>query len=87
MAYIVEVDEKGELSIPGELLPDATPHRRYVLETHGSTLLLKPVEGKLPFWATATPEERAARFREWVRSHPPGPVLPDEAFNRESMYD
>jgi hypothetical protein len=87
VAHIVEVDEKGELSIPRELLPDATPHRRYVLEVNGSTIMLKLEDGKLPFWATATPEERAERFRQWVQSHPPSPILPDEAFDRESIYD
>jgi hypothetical protein len=41
-----------------------------------------------PFYATATPEERAKAFVEWARSHPvhEGPPLSDEAISRESIY-
>ena len=39
------------------------------------------------FWATTSPEERAAVFRRWATSHEGGPNLPDEALSRESIYD
>ena len=41
-----------------------------------------------PFWQRATPEERSQNFREWVSqlSHT-SPSLPDEAFDRSSIYD
>ena len=40
-----------------------------------------------PYWETATPQERASRWRHWVQSHRGGPSLPDEALRRENMYD
>jgi hypothetical protein len=42
----------------------------------------------LPFYATATPEERAQAILEWGRSHAPrdAPPLSDEAISRESIY-
>lgn len=42
----------------------------------------------LPFYATATPQERAEAFVEWADSHAPriGPPLSDEAISRESIY-
>ena len=41
-----------------------------------------------PFYATATPEERAQAVLEWGRSHAPrnAPALSDEAISRESIY-
>ncbi len=45
-------------------------------------------EPGLPFYATATPEERAQAFIEWGRSHAPSnhPPLSDEVISRESIY-
>ncbi len=40
-----------------------------------------------PFYATATPAERARAFREWAESHSrETPVLSDDAISRESIY-
>ena len=91
MGQIIEVDEKGGLYLPPEVLGDEQPHTPYVLEARNGTLTLTRLGTQLrqepPFWVTATPEERAKRFREWAASHPIGPELPDEAFSRDSMYD
>lgn len=40
-----------------------------------------------PFWATATPAERARAFKQWASSHEGGPGLPSEALRRENIYD
>lgn len=40
-----------------------------------------------PLWETSTPQERANRWRQWVRIHQEGSCLPDEALRRENMYD
>lgn len=41
-----------------------------------------------PFYATATPEEWERAFLEWTESHSAdAPVLPPEAFERESLYE
>jgi hypothetical protein len=42
---------------------------------------------KLPFYATATPKERARAYREWAESHSRDtPLLSDAAISRESIY-
>jgi hypothetical protein len=46
---------------------------------------LQPAEEK-PFWATATPQERAEDFERWAKTHRHGVGLPDEALRRENMY-
>jgi hypothetical protein len=44
-------------------------------------------EGKLPFYATASPEERARAWEEWCSlPRPRVPPLSDEAISRESIY-
>ncbi|MBW4684593.1 MAG: hypothetical protein KME40_05710 [Komarekiella atlantica HA4396-MV6] len=41
-----------------------------------------------PFWQRVTPIERAKEFREWISQLPKNsPSLPNEAFNRDSIYD
>jgi hypothetical protein len=42
----------------------------------------------IPFYATATPEEWERAFLEWTESHSTDtPILPPEAFERESLYE
>jgi transglutaminase-like putative cysteine protease len=65
MTQIVEVDERGTIQLPADLLTTLKPHARFVLERRGATLVLRPVASQL-FWATATPEERAAAVRRWA---------------------
>lgn len=45
-------------------------------------------QSQLPFWATATPEERAQSIIEWGMGHKPrnAPPLSVEAISRESIY-
>ncbi|NES95203.1 MAG: hypothetical protein F6K32_08205 [Desertifilum sp. SIO1I2] len=95
MSLIVEVSESGTLQLPTEILQAIQPHTRFVVEIEGDRdstatqyrLILSPVSAELPFWATATPKERAERFHQWVQSHKDGPNLPDEALRRENIYD
>jgi hypothetical protein len=86
MEQVVEVNEDGTLYLPPELIGHVGPHTRFVVEPQGEDLLLRLEPDSKPFWATATPEERAKRFDEWVASHKEGPNLPDEALSRESIY-
>lgn len=86
MPYVVEVNDQGALPVPPELQGVVRPHSRYVLEIQGDVLVLRPEE-RPPFWAAATPEQRKSAFLEWVKRHPAGPGLPDEALRRESLYD
>jgi hypothetical protein len=130
MSLIVEVNEDGALILPPEAVGNAKPHARFVVESVGEKLTLRPemtlptpekglsLEERLkrfnrwveshkggsnlplealsresiydesPFWATATPEERAQRFREWAsQERPDTTVLPLEALSRESIYE
>jgi len=51
---------------------------------------LEAVEEKeKPFHETATKEEWLAEFRKWIDSHKDKdyPVLPDEAYSRETIYE
>ena len=42
----------------------------------------------IPFWQSATPEERVKDFRDWVSQLPgTGVSLPDEALSRDSIYE
>ena len=88
MTYVLEIDQDGNLEIPSEILPEVTPHSRYHLEVLGDTLILRPQQS-IPFWASATPTQRAARFRAWGQqtTRPRAPILSDEALSRETIYD
>jgi hypothetical protein len=87
MTQILEVDEQGALYLPPELLGDVPPHTRFVVEVQGNTLTLRPQQSA-PFWATATPQERANAFLRWAsRERPKAPPLSDEALSRESLYE
>lgn len=48
----------------------------------------KTVMQTTPFWQSATPKERSHDFLEWVSGlNKIGPSLPDEAFDRTSIYE
>jgi hypothetical protein len=85
---ILEISQHGDLQIPSELLPQGKLYRRYHLEIDGETLILRPQKSD-SFWATATPAQRAVRFRQWAAEakRPIAPPLPDEALSRETIYD
>lgn len=87
MSQIVEVDERGTIQLPADLLITVKPHTRFALEQRGATLVLQPIAAQ-PFWTTATPEERAAAVRRWAAlDRPAAPPLNDAAVSREQMYD
>lgn len=87
MTQIVEVDEHGAIQLPADLLAAVKPHTRFALERRGATLVLQPLT-EAPFWATASPMERAAALRAWAAlSRPAAPPLSDAAIGREQMYD
>lgn len=87
MSEIVEVDARGAIQLPRDLLTAVKPHTRYVLEVQGETIVLRPVTD-LPFWQTATPQERADAARQWAAfERPAAPPIPDEALHRDQLYD
>lgn len=48
----------------------------------------QPTAKAAPFWQKATPIERAVDFRTWVAQLPKtGLSLPDDAFDRGSLYE
>jgi hypothetical protein len=84
---IVEVSEEGDLHLPADVLEHVRPHTRYEVSLHGDAIVLKPVDSPIPFWATASPRERAEDLARWAAGHTDGPGLPDEALRREHLYD
>lgn len=86
MSEIVELDERGTIQLPRDLLAVVKPHTRYVLEMQGETIVLRPVTA-LTFWQTAMAQERAEAARQWAAlERPAAPPIPDEALHREQMY-
>ncbi len=90
MEQIIEADANGTIVLSPEMIGTIKPHSRFTLEQENGKVILTPQEEK-PFWATATPEEWVADFRQWMariraNNDNRGP-LPDEALHRESMYD
>lgn len=87
MNHIVEIDARGVIQLPADLVLAMQPHTRFVLELRGATLVLQPVASP-PFWLTATPQERAAAVRQWAALERPAALpLSDAALSREHMYD
>jgi hypothetical protein len=88
MTYTLEISDQGGLQIPPELLPAGHTYTRYQLEIEGETLILRPQKSEA-FWITASPVQRAARFRDWAAQtkRPAAPPLSDEALSRETLYD
>ena len=86
-AFEVEADANGTLVLSSEITGIAKPHTRFIIERGNGQVTLTPKEEAKPFWATASPEERVADFRQWVASHTDGPNLPAEALRRESIYE
>ncbi|MDO8585475.1 MAG: hypothetical protein Q7T82_00365 [Armatimonadota bacterium] len=87
MGEMVEVNDEGNLVLPQKTIGSVDPHTRYVVEFHGKSITLRPVEGE-EFWANASRQEWVASFLDWANSpRPVAPILPDEALRRESMYD
>lgn len=87
MAYIVRTNEEGVLLLPPDVLGRAEPHATYSVEVEDGTLILRPAESK-PLWMIGTPQERAAAFRRWARTHPQREQpLPEQATHRDQMYD
>ncbi|WP_129629882.1 hypothetical protein [Candidatus Oscillochloris fontis] len=87
MSDIVEIDERGIIQLPSDLLTFVKPRTRFVLEVQGKTLVLHPITD-LPFWQIATPQERAEAARHWAAlERPVAPPIPDVALHRDQMYD
>lgn len=87
MSLIVEVNEDGVLTLPPEAIGNAKPHARFVVESQGETLTLRP-ELTLPSPKDGLSlEERLESFNHWVESHKDGPNLPLEALSRDSVYE
>jgi hypothetical protein len=74
---IVEVNDRGELVLPAELV-QAAPHTRLDADRKGDAVVLKPV-------AEATPEPRNI-LDGWL-TFPAGLGDPNLTFRREQMYD
>lgn len=85
MGQTIESDVDGVLVVPAGVLPPATRSR---VEPHGDVVILRREPSRADaWWASTTPEQRVAWFREWVSSLPPSAALPLEATRRDALYD
>jgi hypothetical protein len=54
----------------------------------GKLAVRSMTEEERQVYAALTPEEKAKRFLEWANQpRPETPILQDEAFRRENLYD
>ena len=62
---------------------------RYHVEMLNGKLAIRPMtEEEKQAYAAMTPGERVKKFLEWANQpRPETPILPDEAFRRENLYD
>jgi hypothetical protein len=87
MSAILEVDERGNLQLPADVLPISKPHTRYVASTNGHQVVLAPADDQKPFWTSASPAKRAEDILRWAADHTDGPGLPEEATHRDAIYE
>jgi hypothetical protein len=87
MSAIVEIDERGAIQLPDEVLAAIKPRTRYIVELQGERVVLHPQE-KLPARLIANPVERAETVRRWATlERPASLVLSEDELRRETMYD
>lgn len=62
---------------------------RYRVELSDGKLAVRPMtDEEKRAYNELTPEEKVQRFVEWANQpRPETPILPDEAFRRENLYD
>jgi hypothetical protein len=87
MNLILEVNEDGALTLPPEAIGNAKPHARFVVESQGEALTLRPEKGDQSSTSDDSVQEWIESFNRWVESHKDGPNLPLEALSRESIYE
>jgi hypothetical protein len=66
MTRILEVEENGTLTLPSDALENAPPRSRYVLETDGRNLLLRP-ETEKPAATRKRRKQSKLSWEEWER--------------------
>ena len=86
MMQVMEINEKGGLYLPPNMLNRAKPHTRYIVEVMDAQIILRP-ESKRPLWESASLDKRIVALRQWVQNHQKAHNLPDAALSRDSMYD
>jgi hypothetical protein len=87
MSLVLELSPEQEQRLEAEASRQGLSSEEYVLriveERIGS-----PVTEPGHLWRTLSPDEWTRKFTAWAGSVVPDtPVLPDEAFSRESMYE
>ena len=51
---IVEVNDEGSLFLPADVLEQLPPCTQYRADVHGNVIVLTPLDGRAPLWATAS---------------------------------
>ena len=87
MSVDVEIDERGSIQLPDDVLAMIMPHTRFVIEMDGERVILHPHD-KLPPRLIADPVKRAEAVRRWAAPpRPSSPPLTDAMLSRDNMYD
>ena len=87
MTYLLEVDGQGGLYLPAEFVGQLSASGRYALEIQGETIVLRPANSA-PLWQRTTPAARVTQWQTWAAKHQGNAkALPDEALQRDSIYD
>lgn len=63
MRVVIEADEAGRLALPAEVLGEAKPHGKYVVEITGTRLMISPEEAAHGGVKKLTPEQWEAQWR------------------------
>ena len=67
MGQVIEADETGRLVLPAELLGEARPRARYVVEPQGDGFVVQPELAEVPEPSERlTPEEWAREWQAWT---------------------
>jgi hypothetical protein len=87
MSRVVVIDGRGAIQLPNDLVAMMKPHTRFIIEAHGTALVLRP-EAEQHGWASSSPEQRAEAVQRWASlERPLALVLADEARARDQIYD
>ncbi len=86
MTLMLELTPEMEEQLRQEAARQGQPLEAYAL---ARLQVPQPATEPRPFYETATPEEQAAAYLEWARSHTDmtAPPIPAEALRREHLYE
>jgi hypothetical protein len=91
MTYFAQVNERGELKIPDQMMQQIGSERFGITIENGK-LVLSPIPRQHQYgmaWRNLTPAERASDLEKWISQLEPNQPtnISDEDLRRENMYE